>query len=141
MCECQSVDNFFICPTSFSDVFSHNYNMKYKFPHYFIEDPPCEEAKPEFDYGEFYYVCSECQQAWYFECYPETPTGPIFGIKIPDMSQVLSQNRINSIKQFLVILAHEGFSENKCIHNGCMDYSLNGIKVCLNHFGYNFSPY
>jgi hypothetical protein len=55
--------------------------MKYKFPHYFIEDPPCEEAKPEFDYGEFYYVCSECQQAWYFECYPETPTGPIFELK------------------------------------------------------------
>ncbi|PPC53385.1 hypothetical protein AbaMCR8683_15365, partial [Acinetobacter baumannii] len=56
-----------------------------------------------------------------------------------DVNQTLSQNRINSIKQFLVVLAHQGFSENKCIHKGCIDYSLNGINICLNHFGYKFS--
>jgi len=141
MCECQSVGNFFVCPSSFSDIFSHNYDMKDRFPHYIIEDTPCEEAQPEFDYGEFYYVCAECQQSWYFECYPEKPTYPIFGVKIPSINKMLSQNKINSIKQFLIVLAHEGFSENKCIHKGCMDYSLNGIKVCLNHFGYKFSPH
>lgn len=140
MCECQSVGNFFVCPT-FSDIFSHNYDTKRRFPHYFIEDTPCEEAKPKFDYGNFYYVCAECQQAWYFECYPSESTYPIFGIKISDINQVLSQNKINSIKQYLVVLAHEGFSESKCIHKECMNYSLNGIKVCLNHFGYKFSSH
>ncbi|WEV50134.1 hypothetical protein OZX61_12415 (plasmid) [Acinetobacter sp. ESL0695] len=140
MCKCQYVGNFFICPSSSSDVFSHNYDVKGRFPHYIIEDSPCEEAQPKFYYGESYYICAECQQPWYFECYPDTLTYPIFGIKISDINKILNQNQINSIKQFLVVLAHEGFSENKCIYKGCMDYSLKGIKVCLNHFGYKFIP-
>ncbi|AXQ23789.1 hypothetical protein BEN71_17715 [Acinetobacter wuhouensis] len=138
MCECHSVGSFFVCPNSFLDIFSQNYDVKNSFPNYILESIPCEKAQPEFDYGEFYYACVECQQPWYFECYPDTPTNPIFGIKLIDIKQTLSQNQINSIKQFLVVLAHEGFSENKCIHKGCMDYSLKGIKVCLNHFGYKF---
>jgi len=139
MCECQNVGEFFVCPDSFSNIFSNNYEMKNRFSHYIVEETPCEETHPKFDYNTFYYVCSECEQAWYFECYPDTPTAPILGIKLSDVNQTLSQNRINSIKQFLVVLAHEGFSENKCIHKGCMDYSLNGINLCLNHFGYKFS--
>lgn len=140
MCECQSVGNFFVCPTRFSNIFSHNYDMKDRFPYCIIEDAPCEKVQPKFNYGEFYYVCTECQQPWYFECYPDTPTSPLFGIKLPDIKQTLSQNKINSIKQFLVVLAHEGFSASKCIHKGCTDYSLNGVQVCLQHFGYKFSP-
>ncbi|MDA4943591.1 hypothetical protein PGJ89_17050, partial [Acinetobacter baumannii] len=62
-----------------------------------------------------------------------------FGIKLSEVKQTLSQNQINSIKQFLVVLAHKGFSENKCFYKGCTDYSLNGINVCLNHFGYKLS--
>lgn len=139
MCECQNVGEFFVCPDSFSNIFSNNYEMKNRFSHYIIEEAPCEETLPKFNYSEFYYVCSECEQAWYFECYPDIPTTPIFGIKLSNVNQTLSQNRINSIKQFLVVLTHEGFSENKCIHKGCTDYSLNGINVCLNHFGYKFS--
>ncbi|MEG0198832.1 MAG: hypothetical protein RR676_17025, partial [Acinetobacter sp.] len=77
--------------------------MKDRFPHYIIEDTPCEEAQPEFDYGESYYVCAECLQPWYFECYPDTPTYPIFGIKISDINKILNPNKINSIKQFLVV--------------------------------------
>lgn len=138
MCQCQFVGDFFVCPTEFTDIISHNYNIKDKFSSYIIEDSPCEVVQPQFDYGDFYYICSECQQKWYFECYPETPTFPIFGIKMLNTTSILSQNKINSIKQFLVVLAHEGFSENKCIHKGCMNYSLNEAKVCLNHFGYGF---
>lgn len=81
MCTCQSVGSFFVCPTSFSDIFSHNFDMKYKFPQYFIEESPCEEVQPEFYYGEFYYACTECKQSWYFECYPETPTGQFLELK------------------------------------------------------------
>lgn len=139
MCKCQIVGDFFVCPTGFIDIVSHNYNIKDQSSYYIMEDSPCEVVQPQFDYSELYYVCSECQQAWYFECYPETPSFPIFGIKLANIKQILSQNKINSIKQFLVILAHEGFSEKKCIHRGCMNYSLNGTKVCLNHFGYKFS--
>lgn len=54
--------------------------MKNRFPHYIIEEAPCEETRPKFNYSEFYYVCSECEQAWYFECYPDTPTAPVLGL-------------------------------------------------------------
>jgi hypothetical protein len=138
MCKCQTINQFFVCPESFSDIFSHNYEMKARFSNYIIEDSPCDEVCPEFDCAEFYYTCAECQQLWYFECYPSSPTAPIFGVKLSALNETLSQNRINSIKQFLVVLAHEGFSESKCIHKGCINYSLKGIKVCLNHFGFKY---
>ena len=139
MCQCRSVGDFFVIPNSFTDIFSHSYKMKNRFSYYILVDTPCDEAYPAFNYGQNYYSCLNCHQSWYFECYPDTPTSPIFGVKILNIKQILSENYINSIKRFLVILTHEGFSENKCIHSGCMDYSLKGIKVCINHFGYKYT--
>lgn len=139
MCTCKKIDNFFVCPSDHTNIFSHLSDRKNHYPNYIIEDSPCEETYPEFDYSKFYYKCLQCSQKWYFECYPSTPTAPIFGIKVSDLNKQLSQNYINCIKQFLVVLAHDGFSENKCIHKGCYNYSLNRIKVCLNHFGYKFN--
>lgn len=80
MCVCQNVGEFFLYPDSFSNIFSNNYEMKNRFSHYTIEEAPCEETHPKFDYDMFYYVCSECEQAWYFECYPDTPTAPVLGL-------------------------------------------------------------
>ncbi len=134
MCECQTVGDFFVCNNNQSNIFSHPLNAKNKFPNYLMEDSPCDQAQITFEYGEFYYTCSECQQSWYFECYPSTPTYPIFGIKTENEDVRLSPNKINSTKQFLTILAHEGFSENKCLHQGCNNYALKGIQICIHHF-------
>lgn len=138
MCECQSIDQFFVCTDKFSDIFSHAYNIKNNFTNYILEETPCDEAHPEFKYSESYYICTECQQAWHFECTPNMPTSPIFGIKIPDLNHRLNQNKINSVKQFLIVLTHKGVSADKCTYANCTNYSLNGIKICLNHFGYGY---
>lgn len=139
MCECVTVGDFFACADGFSDIIKTNNMMQYKFPYYFIEDSPCEKSYPQFSYGEFYYGCNECGQAWYFECTPEEYTSPIFGIKLANINTKIRDNEINAIKQFLIVLAHEGFSKNKCRHMFCSSYALNGLEVCLNHLGFGYS--
>lgn len=139
MCECRSVGNFFACVDNFSDIINASNTMKDKFSSYFIEKFPCEETLPRFNYGDVYYVCDECGQAWYFECAPVECTYPVFGIKLPNINTKIRDNEINAIKQFLIVLAHEGFSKNKCRHMFCSNYALNGLEVCLNHLGFGYS--
>ena len=73
MCKCQTINQFFVCPERFSDIFSNNYEMKARFSDYITEYTPCDEVCPEFDCAEFYYIYAACQQSWYFECYPSLP--------------------------------------------------------------------
>lgn len=138
MCECKNVGDFFACADGFSDIIKINNVMKDKFPGYFLEASPCENSFPKFSYSESYYVCSECDQVWYFECVPDEYTYPVFGIKLLDVDTKIKDNEINAIKQFLIVLAHEGFSQNKCRHMLCSNYSLNGLSVCLNHLGFRY---
>lgn len=134
MCECQFVADFFVFTDSFTEIFSPESNGQQSYPRFFLEDYPCENVNPNFDYDINYYTCSECLQDWYFECTPVENTYPNFGIKIQDIGLQLSENKINSIKQFLIVLAHEGFSKSKCAYSECVNYALQDRKICVNHF-------
>lgn len=99
----------------------------------FFEEIEVEELEPELNYSEFYYYCKGCGQAWYFECTPEETTSPLFGIKLQNTEHRLSQDEIDSQKEFITILAHNGFGSAKCRNAGCDNYKLNGKELCQKH--------
>ena len=134
MCECRKIKSFFACPDDFNNLFSFNFDVVENFPKYFREDAPTDEVIPKFDYSITSYRCLECQQWWYFECSPTESPYPMLGIKLKAQEHSLSKAEVKAIKQFLIILAHEGFSAEECVHYGCSNLALKNIKICVNHF-------
>ena len=102
------------------------------FPCYFGEIES-EDFEPQLNYGDLYYCCKECGQAWYFECAPDEITSPVFAIKRYSVEQRLSKDEVNAKKEFITLLAHNGFSDKKCSHIECDNYQLNGKKMCHKH--------
>lgn len=92
-----------------------------------------DKIAPELDYSNNYYQCLECGQRWYFHCSPEETTWPFFGIKLPDSIDKLSEEEIESNREFITILAHNGFEPTKCRHKGCNNFKLKGKEVCHKH--------
>lgn len=105
---------------------------RHAFPSFFAEFE-VEEFEPALSYSELYYCCKCCGQPWYIECAPEELTFALFGIKLQDNDQRLTTNTINSKKQFITLLAHNGFGAEKCRHQTCDNHSLNGKELCHNH--------
>ncbi|EPF70269.1 hypothetical protein F945_03288 [Acinetobacter rudis CIP 110305] len=134
-----TANEFFICPNYFSNIVDYDNKMKDKFPSHTLEDSPCEKTYMQFEYGIFTIFALSVSRHGILSAIHPLPLAPYFGIKIEHVNARLSLNKINSIKQFLVVLVHEGFSQNNGLHHDCMDYALNGTKVFLNHFGYKFN--
>ncbi|OUY08581.1 hypothetical protein [Acinetobacter populi] len=132
MCQCQDVEDSFACMDSFINFFSNNVFQE-KFPKYLLLDSPIDDVKPKLSYSNHYYICQECKQNWYLECSPTEETYPVFGIKT---IYALTENEINAAKQFLVILAHDGFSPDPCAYHGCLNFALKNIKICVKHYSY-----
>lgn len=99
----------------------------------FFEAIEAEKFQPVLSYSEFYYCCKICGQAWYFEGAPDEMTSPLFGIKLQSIEWRLSKDGIDSKKQLMTLLAHNGFGSEKCRHTGCDNYKLNGKELCHNH--------
>lgn len=102
------------------------------FPEFFAEFE-AEEFEPALSYSEFYYCCKTCSQAWYLECASDEVTFPLFGIKLQGIEQRLSKDEVDSQKQFIILLAHNGFGSGKCRQSGCNNYKLNGKELCHHH--------
>lgn len=132
MCNCSELKEVVVDLDSNWISQSIPYQGKEAFSSYF-EEIEAEEFEPDLDYSEFYYVCKDCGQAWYFECAPDESTFPLFGIKLESVGQKLSKEEIESNKDFITILAHNGFESSKCRTANCNNFKLKGKELCHKH--------
>lgn len=113
MCNCRKLKEVVVDLDSSWISQAIPYQGKEAFSSYF-EEIEAEEFEPELSYSEFYYTCIACGQAWYFECAPDESTFPLFGIKLECVEQKLSKYEVEAKKDFIIILAHNGFESSKC---------------------------
>jgi hypothetical protein len=132
MCNCLELKEFVVDLDSSWIDRTIPYQGRNIFPEFF-EEIEGEEFEPELDYSENYYNCQECKQSWYFECTPDESTFPLFGIELSNPEQRLSQEEITSSKEFLAVLAHNGFEATKCRYAGCQNFKLKGKELCQKH--------
>jgi hypothetical protein len=132
MCNCNKLNEVVVDLDSSWISQSIPYQGKEAFSSYF-EEIEAEEFEPDLNYSEFYYACIDCGQAWYLECAPVEPTFPLFGIKLKNIGQILSKEEIESQKNFIIILAHNGFEPSKCRTANCNNFKLKGKELCHMH--------
>ncbi|AJZ88485.1 hypothetical protein VW41_05210 [Klebsiella michiganensis] len=129
MCNCQAL------PAYVADISYGQNRFQFIGEHlhadYFMP-PDSEHFSPALDYSQNQYLCLECGQQWYFECAPEQTSFPLFALKlISDAEPGVTE--INAAKQFLAILAHDGFASEKCRMKGCENFKLKGREMCHLH--------
>lgn len=78
-------------------------------------------------------VCPDCGQAWYVETAPEEGDPIAFAVKVPGTSAP-SPRAVSTAKQFLMVLAHDGFSPDACVFEACDANALKGRMLCPRHF-------
>jgi hypothetical protein len=98
-----------------------------------FETPDSEHFEPNLDYEKTMYLCGDCGQAWYIECLPEETTSPGFALKANDVTQPPSGDEVNAAKEYLSILAHDGFHAEKCRMADCNNHKLKGRELCHLH--------
>ena len=132
MCNCSKL------PESIVDIYSSWVERAIElqgekiFSHYF-QEMESEHFEPELNYSEVYYKCLECGQHWYIECSPEEYPSPLFALKCKDSASKPTKDDIESQKEFLTILAHNGFENTICSMAGCNNYKLKGKALCQKH--------
>jgi len=132
MCNCLQL------PESIADISSSWVNSAIEFKgseifHIFFQEMESEEFQPDLDYSEVNYKCLECGQYWYIECSPEENPSPLFAIKRSGSNKELSKDEIESSKEYITILAHNGFESTACSMAGCNNYKLKGKALCQKH--------
>lgn len=102
------------------------------FPQYF-SGLETEEFEPELNYETTYYRCKECGQRWYIYLDSDESPSPWLAIKHDDLEIPLTDEEIEAEKQFLTILAHNGFESGLCRKSGCKNLKLKGKELCNIH--------
>lgn len=102
------------------------------FAHYF-QEMQAELFEPELDYSIYSYQCLECGQYWYIECSPDEGLSPLFAMKYERVKGQPNTDDVWSTKEFLTVLAHNGFENSKCRTIGCENYKLKGRELCHHH--------
>lgn len=130
MCQCSQFHEAVVDLT-----YRENRNFKFLgaeiFSDYF-RIPDESTFTPQLDYAVNLYRCETCGQKWYAEPTPEEYPSIEFGMKyFSDIPP--TKMEIDSKKQFLVILAHKGFSENLCRCSNCKNFKLKGRELCHLH--------
>ena len=130
MCKCKEL------PLAIADLGDGQNRFDYQgeevFSAYF-QNLDTEDFVPALDYEISNYVCKICSQKWYVECAPEQTTWPLFSMK--DVTGKLTEKSagVAAQKAFLEVLAHGGFSEERCLFKNCTGLALNGRFVCYAH--------
>ncbi|MEC7119750.1 MAG: hypothetical protein VXW65_07595 [Pseudomonadota bacterium] len=132
MCNCSALKEIVVDLDSSWISQAIPYEGKEAFAPYF-EEIEAEEFEPELSYSEDYYTCKDCGQAWYFECAPTEGTFPLLGIKLKDEQHRLCSEEIEAHKDFITILAHNGFESSKCRTVNCNNFKLKGKQLCHRH--------
>ena len=102
------------------------------FPQYF-SGLESEEFEPELNYDTSYYHCKVCRQRWYIYLDSDESPSPWLVIKHDNVDLPLSEKEIEAEKQFLTILAHNGFSSAQCRISECGNLKLKGKELCHIH--------
>ena len=102
------------------------------FPQYF-SGLEAEEFEPELSHETSYYRCKECRQGWYIYLDSDETPSPWLAIKHNDFGQPLTDHEIEAEKQFLTILAHNGFEPTQCRESCCGNFKLRGKELCHMH--------
>ena len=103
-----------------------------QFSNYF-QEMQAELFEPELDYSTYHYQCLECGQHWYIECSPDEGLSPLFALKYEGVNHQPNADDVWSNKEFLTVLAHDGFENTKCRTVGCENYKLKGRELCHRH--------
>lgn len=142
MCNCMNLKDVFINLSPSLSTPKFNYQGVEKFSEYFQNIPgeyfhaiDDDDFEPEFDHSIKNYTCKFCGQAWYFEFESGEYPSPEFGMKLRDANEKLNLDDVYASKQFLTILAHDGFEPSRCRSQKCCNLKLKGKEVCHIHGG------
>ncbi|QCA06216.1 hypothetical protein EGO56_14220 [Pantoea vagans] len=130
MCNCRQLPPWVAEIESIERGFAFSGALIHK--HYF-ETPESDYLEPQLDYSHSRYRCLECGQEWYIECSPEQTPFPAFAFKVNELMRLPSENEVQAAKQYLCILAHGGFSSEKCRMAGCKNHKVLGRELCHLH--------
>jgi len=92
-----------------------------------------EDFEPELSHEVEYYRCKGCGQAWYIYLDGDESPSPWLAIKVAEVSTSLCETDIRAEKEFLTILAHNGFESDNCRVSGCKNLKLKGKELCNVH--------
>ena len=130
MCKCKEV------PLAIANLTYWQKRFEYKgaeeFSTYF-QDLDTETFLPPLDYEISNYECTICSQKWYVECAPEQTTWVVFAMKDAAGDLTWKSPSVAAQRAFLELLAHRGFSEDRCLFKNCTGLALNGRLVCYAH--------
>lgn len=136
MCDCKNLPETLADLDYWETGSGFDFKGAEEFKRFFqIEKLETEKLTPLFDYRESLYRCPECEQNWYLELLPEEELIPEFAVKL-DSSKLPTDELIRSRKQFLSILAHDGFAPEICLKNDCPNFRLKGRSLCHLHLGF-----
>lgn len=102
------------------------------FPQYF-SGLEADDFEPELNYETSYYYCKKCRQRWYIYLDSDESPSPWLAIKHDALENPLTDQEIEAEKQFLTILAHNGFAAELCRTSGCKNLKLKGKELCNIH--------
>ena len=131
-CRCQKY------PYALAPVCDHKRDPNYQgttvFPQFF-QALCLETLKPAVVFGGMTSRCEICGQAWYVELEPEQTPTVAFALKRDDTSRP-GGDELSSARIFLLVLAHGGFSTDRCCSAGCNNFALRGRALCHLHWGF-----
>ncbi|MBC7532072.1 MAG: hypothetical protein H7318_10870 [Oligoflexus sp.] len=136
LCECSKMPEFYRC---LPNGIKKNLPGVSIFAHFF-QGP--DELNIDLDFDTLLKLegraliakCKKCEQHWYLELAPEETISEDFAVKLHP-EQNWQQFDPVPIKQFLTLLAHNGFGQKKCAWVGCDNYALGSTSICLQHYG------
>src|ERR1700739_2926616 len=84
-------------------------------------------------------LCATFDRAWYIELEPESSPVVAFAMKLETANEPLFLE-VEEAKRFLLVMAHCGFSSQRCQRSGCAELSLRRRALCEAHWGFPSYP-
>src|SRR5579872_505786 len=78
-------------------------------------------------------------RAWYVELEPEASPFVAFAMKL-ETTNVPLFLEVEEANRFLLVMAHCGFSSQRCQRSGCAELRLRGRALCEAHWGFPPHP-
>jgi hypothetical protein len=142
MCNCKALPELFADPiydiedealVSYAKQYPQFFNDNYELYVKDLEFIPCKRNTAcKSTFGSAFYTCRECGQAWKIDTAPEEGQPVIFAAKVTaeDISPNFDDNHL---REYLVVLAYGGLSNQNCKEQDCNNYALKGVKECQQH--------
>src|ERR1700756_4697054 len=79
-------------------------------------------------------LCATFDRAWYVELEPESSPFVAFAMKLETTNEPLILE-VEEAKRFLLVMAHCGFSSQRCQRSGCAELRLRRLARCEARIG------